>query len=365
MNDFEKIERAAYDGDLETIRTMVAAGFDLSTINRDESLLTQICLELFAYEEIPHRYEALKLLLELGADVNQITDKEGTTALSNAGVSADIELFRILLEAGANPNILTDGETIYEWCAFDYCFEVWDCSLPEKPSKRDKMTSNLWLEWLDAIAVKYNRPRPDHLFLLRKFGGRTRNELYFKDLMNAASVCDLNKIREIVAEGFDLSTVVDGEFILAAVISDLGVVMGEIAPPLYDVVKLLLELGADPNQLDEDGCGALTEAMLVMDTEMLRLLLEAGARPNDFSGFVSSETLYDWADSDYQFDIWDINKFPEKVPEYTTEDAWLEWLDSMAVKDGKRRPDHLFLLREYGARTSSELEQLEENKNAH
>ncbi|TSA37404.1 MAG: hypothetical protein D4R63_12760, partial [Methylococcaceae bacterium] len=67
------------------------------------------------------------------------------------------------------------------------------------------------------MAVKYNRPRPDHLFLLRKFGGRTHNELCFQNLMKAASVCDLNSIREIVEQGFDLSTVVDGEFILAQV----------------------------------------------------------------------------------------------------------------------------------------------------
>ncbi len=75
---------------------------------------------------------------------------------------------------------------------------------------------------------------------------------------------------------------------------------------------------------------------------------------NDFNGGVSSGTLYNWAATDYQFHIWDINKFPE-TPVYINEEEWLKWLDYMAVKYDKRRPDHLFLLREYGARTSSEL----------
>jgi ankyrin repeat protein len=353
MNDFEKIVDAAIRGDLETIRTMVAEGFDLTTLHENNSVLTRVLFEDYT-QGLAHCYDVVKLLLELGANPNQVTDNEGSTPISQAVISPKTEVLRLLLEAGADPNTLMDGETVYEWCEFDYRNEVWNCNLPEKHSQKDKRFEDCWLKWLDAMAVKYNRPRPEYLFLLRKFGGRTRNELYFKQLMNAASVCDLNSIREIVEQGFDLSTVVDGEFILDQVIGDLGVAMGQIEPPLYDVVKLLLVLGANPNQQDEEGSGALTEAMIAMDTEMLRVLLDAGARPNDFSGFGSSETLYDWADTDYQFHIWDINKFPE-THEYINEEEWLKWLDYMAVKYNKRRPDHLFLLREYGARTSSEL----------
>ena len=353
MTDFDKLSNAALHGDLEMIRTMVAEGFDLSALYKNNSVLTRVLFEDYT-QGLAHCYDVVKLLLELGANPNQVTDNEGTTPISQAVISPKIEVLRLLLEAGADPNTLIDGETVYEWCEFDYRYEVWNCNLPEKPSLKDKRFEDCWLKWLDAMAVKYNCPRPEHLFLLRKFGGRMSNELYFKQLMKAASVCDLNSIREIVEQGFDLSTVVDGEFILAQVIGDLGVAMGEIEPPLYDVVKLLLELGANPNQQDEEGSGALTEAMIAMDTEMLRVLLEAGARPNDFKGFGGSGTLYNWADTDYQFHIWDINKFPE-THEYINEEEWLKWLDYMAVKYDKRRPDHLFLLREYGARTSSEL----------
>jgi len=50
-----------------------------------------------------------------------------------------------------------------------------------------------------------------------------------------------------------------------------------------------------------------------------------------------------------------IPTYRAETPEYINEEEWLKWLDYMAVKYDKRRPDHLFLLREYGARTSSEL----------
>lgn len=176
-DEFNAIVNAAWKNDLETIRTMIANGFDLATTKLGESVLTEICLELFAYETIPHRYDALKLLLELGADVNQITDKDGSTALINAGFSADTKLFRILLDAGANPNCRLDGETIYEWCEFDYRYEIWDLTLPEKIPESARIDTTSWLLWLDEIAIKYQRPRPDHLFLLREYGARTAAEL--------------------------------------------------------------------------------------------------------------------------------------------------------------------------------------------
>lgn len=50
--------------------------------------------------------------------------------------------------------------------------------------------------------------------------------------------------------------------------------------------------------------------MFHMDTEMLRILLEAGADPNRPAGFFDAETFpncadsfYDYAECDYQFNV--------------------------------------------------------------
>lgn len=190
------------------------------------------------------------------------------------------------------------------------------------------------------------------------------SENQFKNLVDAAYENDLSTIREIVATGFDLSTPSKyGESVLSEVISQLSIT-GEMQPYRYDVIKLLLELGANPNQLDNEGMGSLTDAMLVMDTEMLRMLLDAGARPNDFAGFGGDETFYDYAEFDYRFRIWEINVFPEQPSKETLndEDKWLNWMDGIAVKYQRRRPDHLFLLRQYGARCKWELNQNKENQ---
>jgi hypothetical protein len=185
----------------------------------------------------------------------------------------------------------------------------------------------------------------------------TNIENIFKNIIDAAQKNDLMTIRQIIKSGFDVSTTNKyGESILDEVISDLSD-GGELQTHRLEVVRLLLELGANPNQRDTDGMGSLTSAMLVMDTEMLRLLLEAGALPNEFSGTSISETLYEWAAFDYVYEVWDINKIPDLenqvVPD--DEDEWLNWIDGIAVKYGRRRPDHLFLLRQYGARLKSEL----------
>lgn len=178
-----------------------------------------------------------------------------------------------------------------------------------------------------------------------------------KTLIDAVHDEDLKTIRDIVASGFDLSTFDNcGESILSAAIIELSF-FGEEKPYRYDVIKLLLELGANPNQLNEEKSGSLTDAMLMRDTEMIKILLHAGAKPNEFGGFAGSrESFYDYAEFDYRFRIWDLH-LPEKIPENISDDenVWLLWLDEMAVKYQRRRPDYLFLLREYGAKTWAEL----------
>jgi hypothetical protein len=182
----------------------------------------------------------------------------------------------------------------------------------------------------------------------------------FNGIVNAAWKNDLETVKTMVTDGFNLATTNQyGESVLGETICYLCV-YGDVEPHRFEVVKLLLALGANPNQHDSNGCGALQDAIFAMDTELIKILLDAGAKPNDFSNEYKDETLYSWGVLEYQFHIWDVNKFPEepnlKLLEYD-EEKWLNWFDAMAIKDGRRRPDHLFLLREYGARTLEELKE--------
>jgi hypothetical protein len=141
--------------------------------------------------------------------------------------------------------------------------------------------------------------------------------------------------------------------LLEAVVLNLCV---DEKPFRYAVARALLELGADPNLLDNEGSSPLEIPMLRMDTEMLRILLEAGADPNKTEGFDGDELLYDWAVRDYC-----LEALPNPLPEEPTEDdkkdedSWLAFFDRIAAKYNYRRPDHLFLLRQYGAKSITEM----------
>lgn len=177
----------------------------------------------------------------------------------------------------------------------------------------------------------------------------SRDEVY-------EAACDGNipLLRELVSRGADLNEIQNGDTFLEDVISSMEI---DEKPYKYDVVKALLELGADPKILGEESASPMIPAMLAMDTEMLRLLLVAGADPIAAQGFDDKELLYDWAEFDYRYHTFDSLRLPEEPTEEDKrdEDSWLKFLDRTAVKHGRRRPDHLFLLRQYGARTAQEM----------
>ena len=183
-----------------------------------------------------------------------------------------------------------------------------------------------------------------------------------------ASACagDIEAMRAQVAAGLDLNGWDQfGDTLLEQVISKL-----DLEAPRYEVVQEMLRLGADPCRLSKDGSSPLFVAVLNMDTEMLRILLDGGADPNallritlgakgDARGMEMDnvdESLYDWADFAYRYEVWNM-RLPEEASaaERSSEDAWLGYLDRLAVQHGKRRPDHLRLLRERGALSMAEL----------
>lgn len=178
-------------------------------------------------------------------------------------------------------------------------------------------------------------------------------------LMDAILNKDKNKILKLLQDGVDINTrnIGDGRSVVTE-----AVFMLQDDPERYEMIGFLLEHGADPKLLDEERCGPLRPAMLGMDTEMLRLLMDHGADPNLESGFTQDESLYDWAEFDYCYNVYCINPPDEPSEEdKRDEDTWLQFLKMQAEKYSVRPPDHLFLLRERGAKTAAELRSLSGN----
>jgi len=95
----ERLHRAASDGNLGEMSRLVSEGFDLNAFD-DSSRAPLHC----AVEE--GQYEAVRLLLDLGADVDRNEeDKIGETPLNIAVQGECPEIVTLLLERGADPDV--------------------------------------------------------------------------------------------------------------------------------------------------------------------------------------------------------------------------------------------------------------------
>jgi hypothetical protein len=262
--------------------------------------------------------------------------------------------------------------TLYDYAEGQYRIEVFDLKFPEDPTDADKSSDDAWLHYFDRLAVKYGNRRPDYLFLLRRRGAlnhaemqslrRENPKLYSKyrsvnaQLREALLEANLEMAAELIHAGADINARNrHGSPLLHEIIGGLD--DAERLP----VVRFMLEHGADPRLIDEESSDPLFSAVLAMDTEVLRLLLDHGADPN--RPLDAGEALYDYAEGDYRYEIYDLH-LPEEPTDAdkVSEETWLHYLDRLAIKYGERRPDHLFLLRERGALTTTALRRLQTEK---
>ena len=66
--------------------------------------------------------------------------------------------------------LVTEQCSLLDWAEWHYRNDEYDLELPEQPTDIDSATTDSWLAFLDCLAVKYGKPRPACLQLLRKHG---------------------------------------------------------------------------------------------------------------------------------------------------------------------------------------------------
>lgn len=182
----------------------------------------------------------------------------------------------------------------------------------------------------------------------------SENQDAFAAFRTLACAGDLEGMRVMVENGFNLKALdKGGDTVLECVIRDLSSIEDA---PRHLVIQEMLRLGADATQHNTRGCGPLFAAVLDMDAEMLGILLEAGADPNQEKMDSSCESLYDWAEFDYRYEAWGLTLPDEPTEEdRRSEQTWLHYLDRIAVQHGKPRPLYLQRLRQGGALSMNEL----------
>lgn len=164
----EELFNALLEADLVRAVELMSAGADLNAPDRHgETILSKI---IPCIDDIARRRSVVRFMLDHGANPRLLTDDGGGPLLA-AVIARDTEVLRMLLDHGADPNREHDGiEPLYDYAEFDYRYEIYDMKLPEEPTEADRVSADAWVQFLDRLAIRYGKRRPDYLILLRQRG---------------------------------------------------------------------------------------------------------------------------------------------------------------------------------------------------
>jgi ankyrin repeat protein len=260
---------AAAEDNAAAVELLVRAGADLMA--RSKGGLTPL---LFAARD--GRIGAARVLLDAGADVNERLP-DGMSALVVAVMSANYEMAAFLLDRGADPNADAQG-----WAALH------QIAVSRKPNTGINLpgpvpTGNVSSLDLVRKLVGHGADVNAHVKKEIKDGYRSNlNRIGATPFLLAARAPDLDLMRVLLEEGADPTLITDNGASALMVAAGVGMwAPGEspgTAEESAEGVKQLIGLGLDVNTVDKNGDTALHGAALRGADATVKLLVDAGAR---------------------------------------------------------------------------------------
>jgi ankyrin repeat protein len=293
-----------------------------------------------------HGYtEAVTLLLDSGADVNQISTGDRTSPLLMATINGHFDLAKTLLDRGANPRLASDNGVTPLYAALNVQWAPKALYPQPRAYLQQKLTYLEFMKELLARGVDVNaRLKKKVWYSGYNFDLSGVDEIGGTAFWRAAYASDVEAMRLLVANGADpnLSTTKpagrprtgDGGRETVEDVSGLPPVPvgGPAVPPLHAatgvgygegfaanshrnapsgwmpaVTYLIEELGADVNARDHEGNTALHHAAARGDNEMILYLVSKGADVKAVNR--AGETTADMANGPVQR----IQPFPETI----------------------------------------------------
>jgi len=237
--------------------------------------------------------ECAKILLDAGANVNQTTNY-GWTPLLTATQNRNYKLASFLLERGANPNLKNNGG----WSPLYIATDNRNIEMGDYPTPKADMDHLEYIKLLLAkgadpnIRVCGTRSNPAATDPTQQCVGdstETRTNFtmqwLFEDgatpFIRAAQSSDVDLMKVLLAAGADPKIRTAHDVTALAVASGIawveGVTFEWSRPKNVETVKMLLDLGLNPNQQDDEGRAALHGAAHKGRNEVVQMLVDAGA----------------------------------------------------------------------------------------
>jgi len=221
--------------------------------------------------------DAARVLLEGGADVNQTT-RYGWSPLLAATQNQNYRMAEFLIEHGANVNLANKGG----WTPLYLATDNRNIEGGDYPTRTADMDSLAYITYLLDKGANVNARVTESTETRTVFTNQWLNEDGATAFLRAAQSGDLELLKLLIAHGADPKINTKLGITPLAVAAGIGWVEGvtkERSPEeTVEAVKYLLSLGIDPNFQAETGRVALHGAAHKGATEVVKVLVAAGAR---------------------------------------------------------------------------------------
>jgi len=221
--------------------------------------------------------ESAKLLIEAGAQINQVTEY-GWTPLLTAVNNRNYQLAKYLLEKGADPNIANKGGWTPLYLATDNRnIEGGDYPVPKPDLDHLEIIKALLEKGADPNKKVKDNTLTRTIFTMQWF---------FEDgatpFIRAAQSSDTALMKLLLKYKADpqaVTTLGDNALTVSGGIGWVeGVTYERSHKENFEAMKMLLDLGLDPNHGNNEGRTALMGAAMKGRPEVIQLLVDRGAK---------------------------------------------------------------------------------------
>jgi ankyrin repeat protein len=249
--------------------------------------------------------ESAKHLLDAGADVNQTTEY-GWTPLLTATNNRHYKLAQYLIERGANPNIANKGS----WTPLYLATDNRNIEGGDYPVPKPDMDHLAFIKFLLDHDADPNARAKDNTLTRTIFTMQWFYEAGATPFIRAAQSSDIAEMQLLLDYGADPFMVTDNGDSALTACGGVGWVEGvtyeRSVKENFDAMRMLLDLGLDPNWANREGRTALMGAALKGRNDVVTMLVARGAKldtrdggSRDTDTNVSAISGHTWQALDY------------------------------------------------------------------